>query len=345
MEIWSVKNVLNFNKPSRWAIAAAVMLVAALSACLAVDRAPAPAPEPPMVPGGSDGIETQEVEDASSESPEIKLTVTPEPEPNNESVPAVELKPNGGYDPTGGLTDFTAMSDTELIQYAAYSDGAYSEGAAYNLAKRLDADWLSLLQALAAEEIPGVDYVRRMSVCRLLAGEYFIDGRLDDLEYQLDNWDAMSRPAQVDIELRRVSRLVEAIRFQANVLDESQATDWTPEDHALTVPFEDASTGLKYEITNVQSVRRGAIFIDGLEMVEYIEYNIYQGAEIRVAQAGAEGAEGAAPVFRLNYGYELGNDGNTLIDGPMTVEITKDLEGIISREGGYPLARFQHHWQ
>jgi hypothetical protein len=181
-----------------------------------------------------------------------------------------------------------------------------------------------------------------MRICRGLVGEYFIDERPEDIEYQLDRWDAMSRPEKVNRELRHVSNLVEAIRFQLNAYSEFRAADSVPEGHALTVPFEDASTGLKYEITNVRSVRRDAIFIAGLEMVEYIEYNIYQGAEIRVAQAGSGGA---APVFRLDYGYELGNDGNTLIDGPMTVEITKDLEGIIYREGGYPLARFMHNWQ
>jgi hypothetical protein len=126
------------------------------------------------------------------------------------------------------------------------------------------------------------------------------------------------------------------------VLDESQATDWAPEDRALTVPFEDASTGLKYEVTNVMSVHRDAIFTDGLEMVKYTTYNIYRGAEIRIIQAGSGDS---APVFRLDYGYALGDNGNTLIDGPMTVEITKELEGIIYREGGYPLASFRHWWE
>ncbi|MDR1329523.1 MAG: DUF4825 domain-containing protein [Oscillospiraceae bacterium] len=240
----------------------------------------------------------------------------------------------------GDLPDFTAMEDAELAQYAAGSDGAYSEGAFYELAQRLSADPLPLLQVLASEDLPGIAFAR-MGLCKGIAGQYFYGERADELESVLEQCSSMSWPQLADNDRRRVEKIVEALRFQLReFFTAGEATlKSSGKNSGFTASYD--ADGLMFEVTDVMSARRDAVFDEELDLVIYAVYDVFLGAELRITQAREDGAY---PQFRLNYGYAPDSGGNPLIDEPVTVEITKVLRGMLRSGDGYPAVEFRHQW-
>jgi hypothetical protein len=239
---------------------------------------------------------------------------------------------------TGDLPDFTAMEDAELTQYAAGSDGAYSEGAFYELAQRLSAGPLPLLQVLASEDLPGIAFAR-MNLCQHIVGEYFYGERADELESVLEQCSSVSWPQLADNDRRRVEKIVEALRFQLReFFTAGEATlKSSGKNSGFTASYD--ADGLVFEVTDVMSARRDAVFDEELDLVIYAVYDVSLGAELRITQASEDGAE---PQFRLNYGYAPDSGGNPLIDEPVTVEITHMLRGMLRSGDGYPAVEFRH---
>lgn len=326
-----VRDVLKFKKKPGIVIAAAVVLAVLVTAGCGVGRGA----DVTAVPGASPAVTSPPPTPSAAATPEA--AVTPEPSAGGAG---------GAY--SGDIPDFSAFDDGALVRYAANADGAYAEGAFSALAARLDEHMFALLETIA-DENSSLGNVERMNVCRGLAGEYIIEEREDEIRATLDRLLAGSRPEGTD---SRPYRIAEAIRMQLSQLASlaylggTGSFEWTGDGSIVVRAGGEPNGGgdagqsakLSVSVTNVVYACTDAMFDTDLTPVAYEVILVNPGAELTIEKPYPDGA---SPTYRLNYGYELGNDGNTLIDRAMTVPVTEDLQGIMSREGGLPLAVIQ----
>ena len=99
--------------------------------------------------------------------------------------------------------------------------------------------------------------------------------------------------------------------------------------------------GLKIEITNVREVGQDFCNDGGPELWEYPVYTVYPGAEAAVLEADMLEAGGGPASPQWFFYLEPENRRLDVVDGMEPVELTPEVVGMVDRDGGAWLVRFE----
>jgi len=233
-------------------------------------------------------------------------------------------------------SDFSTFDDPALVRYAVDADGAYAESAFSALAKRFDDHPLDLIKTIADENL-GFSPASLMDVCRGLAREYIMEQRADEVNAVINNLLGASRPSGVD---QRAFSVAEAIQNQMYYLTTDITLPMGTVDNGADISR--TGNGFTFTLTNVEICHSDVEFDANLNVIYYNVYTVGPGAELTIIElnTSTELFSGTPYTYCLNYGCGLGDPGNTLVGGSMTVPVTADLRGIMRVEDGLPVLVF-----